>query len=73
MMMKLKRFKQDEHARLGELVRKDRENELSAEEAAELIALLKKATRVSEANARTIEEAREGAPTLRERRSAALS
>jgi hypothetical protein len=65
---KLRRFPASEHQRLGELMKKDREGTISDTEEDEMLGLLKKATRVSETNAREIKELRGGAPTVREKK-----
>lgn len=66
--LKLRRFPASEHERLGNLIRKDREGNISDAEEDEMLALLKKATRVSETNAREIKDLRGGAPTVREKK-----
>lgn len=65
---KLRRFPVAEHQRLGELIRKDREGKISEAEETEMLGLLKKATRVSETNARELRDLRGGAPTVREKK-----
>jgi hypothetical protein len=65
---KLRRFPVAEHQRLGELIRKDREGKISETEETEMLGLLKKATRVSETNARELRDLRGGAPTVREKK-----
>lgn len=63
--LSLKRFPNQEHGRLGELIARDRAGKISEAEEVELLKLLKKATRVSQQNAETLSDLRGGAPTVR--------
>lgn len=66
--LKLRRFPASSHTRLGDLIRKDRAPAgLTDAEAAELLTLLRAATKTSEANTQLLQSLRGYAPTIRER------
>jgi hypothetical protein len=68
--LKLRHFPAPSHTRLGDLIRKDRSaGGLTETEQAELLKLLRAATKTSEANATILRNLRGNAPTKRQQQS----